>query len=256
MLSAFGRQFKRYRHEAGLTQQVIARAWGTTTAFVSQVERGKKRPTRKRIEKADALMRASGVLLELYDDLTTDQALAFPDWSEWAPIEADAIMLVSWQPMVVHGLLQSEAYASAILHGNEADIANRMARQKVLSRDDPPPPRFTLLLEEGVLFREVGNPGIMREQLLLLVDRISDQLSVQVVPPRGEHDGNSGSVTLARLDDMSEVAYVETIGRGFTLGEPEDLVRVHKALEEVRTLAYNVHESVEIIKKVVEDKWT
>ncbi|GAA2600792.1 helix-turn-helix transcriptional regulator [Actinomadura fulvescens] len=255
-LKAFGRQLKRCRDEAGLTQEVIANRWDVTTSFVSQVERGKKRPKRSHVETADRLLKAGGVLLSLYDDLASDQALAFPDWSDWAPVEAEAVMLISWQPMVVHGLLQTEAYAGAILRGNTADVEARMQRQTILTRDEPPPPRFTLLLEEGVLHRRVGSPGIMRDQLLHLVSRVSDQLSIQVVPARGEHDGNAGSVTLARLDNLAEVAYVETIGRGFTLAESAELGRIHKALEEIRSLAYNVDESVEIINKVVERKWT
>ncbi|XVQ15983.1 Scr1 family TA system antitoxin-like transcriptional regulator [Spirillospora sp. CA-255316] len=49
-----------------------------------------------------------------------------------------------------------------------------------------------------MLYREVGNPDIMREQLTALADRVSNRLSVQLVPPRGEHLGNISSVTLAR----------------------------------------------------------
>ncbi|WP_084262366.1 helix-turn-helix domain-containing protein [Actinomadura formosensis] len=255
-LAAFGRQFRRYRERAGLSQARVAQRTGKTASFVSQVESGKKRCKRDFVEIMDPELRAGGVLLSLHDDLTNDEAVAFPSWFDWPTIEGEAAMLTSWQPTTVHGLVQIRSYAGAILRGNEEAIEARMARQAVLTRDVPPPPIFSLYLDEGVLYREVGNPGIMREQLNHLIACVSDRLMVHVVPSRGEHLGNVGSVTLAKMDDLSEVAYAETIPHGVTIEEPHHLKLIHQALAEIRGLAYSVAESTARIREVVEKKWT
>ena len=107
-LVAFGRQLRRYREAAGLSQARIAQRTGTTPGFVSQVENGRKRCRRAFVEAIEPDLRSGGVLLGLHDDLTNDGALAFPTWFDWPAIEADAVMIVTWSPMVVHGLLQTE----------------------------------------------------------------------------------------------------------------------------------------------------
>src|SRR5262249_41386242 len=103
--------------------------------------------------------------------------------------------------------------------------------------------------------RETGDPVIMRKQLTHLTAVISQRLTVQIVPSRGEPAGMAGEVNIAKMEDMSEVAHVDTCVRGFTLGEPDELAVAHQVLNEVRAMAYSVQESVEIITRVVEEKW-
>jgi hypothetical protein len=146
-------------------------------------------------------------------------------------------------------------YCSVGLRGNQKAVQARVDRQAILTRDTPPPPVFTLLLDEGVLYRETADPSVMRKQLTHLVECISEHLTVQIVPSRGEPLGMTGAVTIAKMEDMSEVAHVDTPVRGFTLGEPDDLAAAHRVLTEIRAMAYSVRDSVEIITRVVEEKW-
>ena len=85
------------------------------------------------------------------------------------PFEAAAVSLRLFEHTLIPGLLQTEAYARAVLEahpnagadGVEERLAARMARQAVLSREDPPPPVLWVLLDENVLIREVGNAEMM-----------------------------------------------------------------------------------------------
>jgi hypothetical protein len=74
-------------------------------------------------------------------------------------------VLRSWQPLVVDGLLQTEAYARGVLRGaRPADsdalieqlVTARMARQKIWEREDPEPPVPSVILAENVLRQRAG----------------------------------------------------------------------------------------------------
>lgn len=166
-------------------------------------------------------------------------------------------MLESYQPLLVHGLLQTPAYASAVLKGDKDAVEARMNRQSILSRENPPPPDFSLLQDEVSLHRLTGSPEIMKEQLehlLFMAER--GAVALQVVPSRGEHVGNSGAFTIATLADRTEIAYADMAARGLTMSDPEDIATLSRTLMVVRSLALPMDQSLEMIRKVVREKWT
>jgi hypothetical protein len=95
----------------------------------------------------------------------------------------------------------------------------------------------------------------MRDQLSHLVDVASERVSVHVIPA-GPHRGISGSFVLATLADRSEVAYVETAARGVTTGEPQDLTTLTEKSESIRSRALPVDQSLELITRTAEERWT
>ncbi|MBC6468969.1 DUF5753 domain-containing protein [Actinomadura alba] len=134
-------------------------------------------------------------------------------------------------------------------------MAARLTRQSILTRENPPPPHLVCVLDEGVLYREIGSPKVMREQLEHLVASVSDRVSVQIVPSR-QHRGISGSFVLATLDDRSEVAYVETAALGMTMGDPKTLTTLNESFDRIRSQALPVDMSIELITRTAERKWT
>lgn len=258
-LHAFGRRLRRYREAKGWSQDSAARrangGAGVTPQYVGMVETGRTRCTREFAETMDRELDADGQLVELWDDLVKDAA--FPVWFDFPSVEEEAVTLESYQPLLVHGLLQTPAYAGALLRGNKEAVEARLKRQAVLTREDPPAPVFSLLLDEVALFRAVGGPAVMREQLehLLVLSELPD-VTVQIVPGHGEHDGNSGSFTVATLEDRSEVAYVDTAARGLTLTDPGDIATITRTLLAVRSLALPVDQSADLIRRTAEERWT
>ncbi|MFC7531365.1 helix-turn-helix domain-containing protein [Actinoplanes sp. GCM10030250] len=101
-----------------------------------------------------------------------------PDpYDEYLALESEAVRISEWEAQVVPGLLQTDEYARAVIETG-ADIedmstiqrrlAVRMARQAVLTRD--PPPALRLILDEGVLLREVGGRDVQCRQLSRLYE--------------------------------------------------------------------------------------
>lgn len=250
-LVAFGRRFRRFRDVRGWTQENLAsRAHGgagVKPQYIGAIENGRARCTEKFAAEMDELLDARGELLALWHDLAMDSA--FPAWFDWVAVEGDAIILTSYSLSVVHGLLQVPAYAEAILHGDKDAVTARLSRQAIFRRSDPPPPDVSFLLDAVVLDRPVGNPDVMIEQLDHLASRIEEGMQIQIVSSDGTHLGNTHSFTIATLEDMQQVAYVETVARGFTMAEPADLVAFGRALRQVQGLALPVAQSLDEIRR-------
>jgi hypothetical protein len=86
----------------------------------------------------------------------------------WAQLESAAVSLCTYECRVVPGLLQTEAYARAVMlnvppppteEELEERIAARMERQKLLTRK--PPIAFSFIVEEAVLLRSPSPSSIM-----------------------------------------------------------------------------------------------
>ncbi|MGP4022402.1 helix-turn-helix domain-containing protein [Actinomadura sp. 3N407] len=253
-LVAFGRRFRRFRDAKNLTQDALAarahNGAGVKPQYIGAIENGRARCTEKFAAEMDELLDANGELLNLWHDLAMDSA--FPAWFDWVTVEGDAVMLASYSLAVVHGLLQVPSYAEAILHGDKDAVTARMSRQAIFTRSDPPPPDVSFLLDAQVLTRPVGGRDVMVEQLEHLAAKIEDGMQIQIVPSDGTHLGNTHSFTIATLDDMQQVAYVETIARGYTMAEPSDLVAFAKALRQVQGLALPLAQSLDEIRRTVE----
>ncbi|MFB4296207.1 helix-turn-helix domain-containing protein [Actinomadura sp. NTSP31] len=258
-LIAFGRQMRRLREAKDVKQETIAHITQVSGPQVSKIENGKKRATRAFVVTVDEYLEANGALINLWEDLNKD-GHPVPIWFDWPKIEADAAMLLTYQHSVIPGLVQTPAYALAILHGNQEAADARIDRQKILKdpRDDgASPPLYTVLIDEQALHRPVGMPETMKEQLDHLVDVSTlPNITVQVVLGSGEHDGNTGAFVVATMADRSEVAYVETAIRPLTTDDPADLSAVARTLVALRSQALTEQMSRELIRKVAEEKWS
>ncbi|TDC96548.1 helix-turn-helix transcriptional regulator [Actinomadura sp. 7K507] len=258
-LVAFGRRFRRFREAKGWSQENVARrardGEGVTSQYIGQVETGRTRCTRDFAETMDRELELDGELVELWEDLV--KGAEFPTWYEWLPIEETAEELTCYSLSLVHGLLQTPGYAEAQLMGDKKKTEERIARQSILTRQSPPPPGCTFLVDEGVLLREVGNAQVMREQcdhLIAAPETLG--VSLHIVKMRGEHGGNISSFTIATMEDMREVAYFECPARGFTLETAEELTATRRALREVRAMTLPIDQSLDVIRKVQAERWT
>ena len=116
---------------------------------------------------------------------------------------------------LVPGLLQTPGYARAVLatRPNTAEdeidnlVAARLARQAILTREDPPPPLLWALIDEGVLYRPVAPAEVMHDQLMYLVEMSRrPNITIQVLPySAGGHTGLLGAFTIADLDSNRRV---------------------------------------------------
>jgi len=249
----WGRELRHYRVAAGLTQPQLAEQIHFSVSTVSAVETGAMPASLEFAIQCDRVLNTGGALVRLLD---WRKAERFPSWfGKWHQTEQEATSLLWYEPLLVPGLLQTEAYARAVLLGDQEAVDARLERQDLFKRQDPPPPVLRCIIDEGVLRRPVGDREVMRDQLMHLVNVVSPRLSIQVIP-YGTYDGLLGGLIIARLPDGRDVVYVETAVRGLTTSEPEDVSKAEERFDIFRTEALPVSMSIDLIKRTVEERWT
>lgn len=202
------------------------------------------------------------MLVRIINDLVSAEVA--PEWlGKWVSLQAQATSLLTYQSSVIPGLLQIESYARAILKltqraspNLEDQVHARIARQEILTRDDPPPPLYHAILDEAVLRRPVGDPKTMSEQLMHVVEMAeqAESVLVQVIPfSKGEHAGNAGAFTLASFNGK-EVAYVDNVLRADIVEKHEDVAAVRKVWQMLSTRALDEEESINMIKEAA-NQW-
>ncbi len=135
-----------------------------------EVRRAWSRPSAKLAGLLDGVFGTPGTFARLERRL---RDMPFPaSFRPFTVYEAEATALRWYEHSLVPGLLQTRNYARAVLStrpGSTADqieeqVAARLRRQEVLSRDDPRPPLLYVLLDEAVLHRPVGSAEMMHDQ--------------------------------------------------------------------------------------------
>jgi transcriptional regulator with XRE-family HTH domain len=251
----WGRELRHYRLAAGLTQAQLAARINFSESLISGTENGNIPASPEFAKACDEALQTDGALARLLDYRKADR---FPPWfNEWPIIESKSRRLRALELAVVPGLLQKEAYASVLLNGDKNKVAARLERQQILFRDDPPPPRLYAILDEAVSLRPVGDKTVMREQLEYLIEVAAlPHVSVQLIP-HGVHPGLPGALAIASLGaGNGEVAYVDTILRGQIVRAPQDIEELNDMWNTLQTHALPQRESLQLIKKMVEERWT
>ncbi|MEO3741974.1 helix-turn-helix transcriptional regulator [Plantactinospora sp. B5E13] len=247
------------RETLGLTQE----AWGERIHFsakhVGAVERG-ERPAL--LGYLTAVDRAFGTaLMEFYRLFVTGEHV--PVWYRpFVEYEGRATLLRVYHPLLVPGILQTEAYARAVLTGYrfqpdivEGMLATRLGRQEILRRR-PDPCQLVAVLDEGVLHRRVGDAEVMRDQLKALVAACEQpNVRVQVVPfDAGAYVGLDGPLAIASVDGRS-VGFLEGYLKGRVVESPDAATDLEGAWEAIRDYALPSHQSLEMITRAAE-RWT
>ncbi|MFJ8138768.1 helix-turn-helix domain-containing protein [Streptomyces sp. NPDC096013] len=143
------------------------------------------------------------------------------DFLSFLAMESSAFVTRSFQPLVMPGLLQTEEYAMAIIRAYTSDefseqqqqrmIEARMQRQEALDRDHA---ETYFILDESVIRRQVGGPGVMRAQLRRLAELAAHpRRSIMIFPfSRGAHAASQGPFTLFEFEeDMPPFVYLENL---------------------------------------------
>ena len=162
------------------------------------------------------------------------------------------------------GLLQTEAYARALLSASallapeeiEQQVVARLERQEILTRDNPP--LLTVVIDEFVLRRPVGGPGVMSEQLqhLAKVGASMPRVRIHVVPLSvGAYAGLNGPFVIATPPVGEDIVYLEGQFHGQTSDRAEDVKHAVQVWESIRGEALPHQQSLELISEVAET-WT
>ncbi|WP_223839365.1 DUF5753 domain-containing protein [Saccharopolyspora pogona] len=161
-----------------------------------------------------------------------------------------------YMPLILPGLMQTEAYASALTatstrvrpDHNERMVSFRMARQRRLV--DKSPLRLNAVLEEAVLDRPIGDRTVMREQLQHLLDlSMQDNIELRVLPTSiGPHAGLCGGFMVLHFRDAQSIGYVEIPDGAVYIQDHDQVAAYVRSAERLLSFALPEEESAEAIK--------
>jgi len=266
-----GSELRRLREAQSIKLEEVADRLGLAPSTLSRIETGKA-PTRS------AYLTS---MLDFYgvDDPSQRQMLVEMAreghrkgwWAVWEDVlptgfgiyvglEAEAASLRVFESLVVHGLLQTEEYARAVMttvrrrqSAEEIDrlVSLRMQRQEVLLRADPM--ALWIILDEAVIRRAMGPPELMYRQLVHLVEASQlPNVTLQVLEfSSGLHPALNGPFAIIEFPERfdPDVVYSEGVSGQAYIEEREKEVRARvEAFDLLRATALPPSDSAELIR--------
>jgi len=243
---ALGAQLRRLREASSITTAEAGEAIRATHSKISRLERGRSGAKQRDV---DDLLNLYGVT----DDTEREQLLILarqanapgwwqqysdilPKWFElYVGLEKAASIIRTYEVQFVHGLMQTEDYARAVIlianaHAPAAEVDRRvslrMRRQQLLFQPDAP--ELWAVLDEAALRRPPDGPKVMRAQLehLLQITELPN-VTLQIVPFHvGPHAAAGGPFTILRFSepDVPDAVYLEQLNSALYLDQPDDVI--------------------------------
>jgi hypothetical protein len=205
----------------------------------------------------DEALEADGALTSAVEYLELERFPRF--FHDFALLEPEVLSPFSYNTHVLHGLLQTEDYARAVISSrypplseDEAErmVGTRVDRKALLTRD--PVALMSFVIEESVLRCPIGGAQVMRAQLAHLVEcSKARNICIQVMPlANGGHAGLDGPMTVLETPEHRTLVYLETQEESILLsGEDEVAIRSQR-YGMIRSQALSPEESVEFIQRL------
>ncbi|MEU6102917.1 helix-turn-helix domain-containing protein [Streptomyces flaveolus] len=267
-----GAELRALRTSAGITSGEAARLVGWHQSKVSRIETGTSgaKPADVRLlldayGVADRELRELLVVLAGSDDAGgrhhwwhAYRGVLPPTYRDFISLESQASAMRTLETTVVPGLLQTPEYARAVTRAAvdglpeerlDTLVEVRLARQDVLRAD--PPLELNAVLDEAVLRREVGGPGVMARQLTRLVEAARlPHVRLQVLPfSAGAHIGVTGPFVIFSFPSTSDldVVVLDHLTSSLHLERKEDLEAYTEAFNALLLHALSPEDSLDYI---------
>ncbi|WP_043686343.1 helix-turn-helix domain-containing protein [Streptomyces xylophagus] len=257
-----GAQLKAARMRAGFTQRVLAETALVDEETIASIEQGRRRLMMPLSRSLDVILDTKGTLEAGVDNLPEiDQ---FPLFAEECMLhEREAIALSWYDALVVPGLLQTEAYARALLSSRipayddeelETKLAGRLSRQEIMQRKVPPTMSF-VVWEPALLWPNGGRETHHAQLRALREYSELPGLSFQILPlNRTSHAGDAGPFTLLETPDHQHLAYTESQRGSQWVSDPDEVSILTRKYAMLRTQALTIEDSRSLLDRLLGDQ--
>lgn len=263
----------RLRKTADLSREAVAEQTGINKATLYRIETAKARPQARTLktllqlyEVDDAKREELGVLLREANQQGWLQTFEgeLPDrYSTYIGFESEAAKILTYEALIIPGLLQTEDYARALIRGMMPDgtdeevenrVAARMQRQKVLEGGQL---RLWLVVDEAALKRSVGNAAVLKAQLDHMQQVAKKpNVTLQVLPfEAGPHPALLGSFVILQFGEVGapDMVYIESEAGDLFLDDELSVERYNDTFEHLRATALSATASVDFLKRLSGD---
>lgn len=264
---------RRMRESARVTRDEAASVLGCTKSKIGDLETGRSKPKPAELER----------LLDHYGIVgpERDEVIEFARTSHTrrkpspytmvlipaavrraVDLEAQATSTFFYSGELIPGLLQTPAYAKALLEWGwpkqPDDIARRLElraeRATALTRTHRPPLRCWCILGEAALRTNVGGPSVMRDQLKHLIhfNQMLANLTIQILPlGSGPHHFLGVTVTMLRFPSPApDRMILEGYGREFIRDDPTEVRHATRQLDLLRDMALDPAASIALVRGI------
>jgi transcriptional regulator with XRE-family HTH domain len=267
-----GTELKRCREQAGLTQESVSRHFEWHAAKVTRIETARVAVTPRDVRD---LLTLYGVPDGEYREVLVELARMSRQrtwWTDYRDImragnfvglEAEASSMRTWEPIVLPGLLQTEAYMRALLRtGRSTDspasidrrVSLRLKRQDRLNAANPL--ILSAIVDESVIRRIIGGADATRDQLRHLIEAAQlPNVTLQILPfDAGEHPFLGGSAALLEFRETThlDVVYLEGLAGDYYEEQPSEVARYREQFGQLGTLALDPRMSVKLIESLLD----
>lgn len=260
----YGKELRWKREEAGLTLQQLVEGSFYGQSYLSEIERGERRMPRDLAQHVDRVLKTDGFFERRCEDVRNARRAGHA-WYFEKVLEAEkhAEAIDEWCPTVLPGLLQTEAYARAVVRAShplepqektDTKVQARLARARLFD-DDHTTPEYWAILHESLLRLPILPLEEMAEQL----DHIAalarrHRITPQVLPwNSGAHPLMLGAVTVLAFPDAPPLVYTESSYSGETVDDPALVKQYRKAYDRLRAAALPPKASLALIEQAAED---
>jgi transcriptional regulator with XRE-family HTH domain len=268
-----GQELRRLRELKGMTAEEVAERLLVSQSKISRLENGRRSISQRDVRDLCGVYEVEDQrIVESLMQMAKDSRQqgwwhAFGDipYSVYIGLETDAESLRVYEPQIITGLLQTRAYAEAIVQGgspessdqeNDKRVEVRLRRQGRITADKDPL-RLWVVLDEASLRRVVGSGQVMREQLEHVMELSQlPHITVQVLPFEvGAHSGINGQYSILEFADAadSSVVYIEGVTSDLYLEKPHDVQKYTVMYEHLRAQSLNVEQSRQLVERVAKE---
>ncbi|MGJ7906787.1 helix-turn-helix domain-containing protein [Actinopolyspora sp. H202] len=257
------------RNAAGVSPPKISERLDWYSGKLTKVERGDLTASAAEIE----------VMLEMYgvaDDQEQaerlralgkearrrDRPSTVPDWANtFLALEGASSEIKAYDPEVIPAILQTEHYARAVLSNPldesvdpEPGVAERMMRADRALHDEGP--RVWVVLGEAVLYRQIGDYQVLRDQLQHLRKMAKrSNVTIQIIPfTIGEHVAlGTGWVLLTLEEPEATYVYTEALTSADYIDRPAHTDAYKQAFDRLRAAAASERETATMLDRRIKE---
>lgn len=257
----FGELLKERREAAGLPQSELGRRVFVSGGYIGLFEQGIRKPQLDVAERLDEVLQTGGIFERTWRKLI-DKSPYASYFQAAADLEDIATKICEFESTAIPGLLQTPAYAEAVVHASNplatdeyiADtVKGRIQRSAILR--DATRPMYWVILHETVLRIPVGGPAVMAEQLDHLVAQARARVVlIQVLPyAAGAYPQMGKPLKLMEFADAPPTAYTEAVYSGNLLDDPAVVKRAQGTYDLLRAAALSPEASLALVESAAED---
>ncbi|MEV5384940.1 helix-turn-helix transcriptional regulator [Streptomyces sp. NPDC052721] len=260
----YGKELRWKREAAGLSLEAFLEGSFYGKTYLSDIEHGERRMPLDLARHADRVLNTDGFFERRCEDVRRARRAGHAEYFEKV-LEAEkrATTIEAWCPMLFPGLLQTPAYARAVILAGlplsldaevEEKVSARMARADLFESDHRTP-EYWVILHESL----ITEPLLDAEDMTTQLDRIAKladrrRITPQIVPRKQKaYPLMAASIMTMTFPDAPPLVYTEASYSGGTIDDPALVEQYRKAYDRLRAVALSPDTSLAMIKAAAED---